>query len=51
LAGVSLTIAGGRLPAADFAALAAPRICQVAAELAAAVRLSRGAIGLPEPRR
>ena len=51
LAGVSLTIAGGRLPAAEFAALAAPRVCRVAAELAEAVRLSRGAIGLPEPRR
>ncbi len=51
LAGVSLTIAGGRLPAAAFAALAAPCVCRVAAELAEAVRLSRGAIGLPEPRR
>ncbi len=51
LAGVSLTIASGRLPAADFAVLAAPRVCRVAAELAEAARLSRGAIGLPEPRR
>ncbi len=51
LAGVSLTIAGGRLPAGEFTALAAPHVCRVAAELAEAVRLSRGAIGLPEPRR
>jgi IclR family pca regulon transcriptional regulator len=51
LAGVSLTIAGGRLPAAEFVTLAGPRVRRVATELAEAVRLSRGAIGLPEPRR
>lgn len=47
IAGVSLTIRGGRLPAAEFAALAAPHAQQVARELACAVQLSRGAIGLP----
>ncbi|MFM7611355.1 MAG: hypothetical protein ACKO9A_21100, partial [Alphaproteobacteria bacterium] len=43
----SLTIRGGRLPAAEFAALAAPHAQQVARELACAVQLSHGAIGLP----
>lgn len=51
VAGVSLTIRGGRLPAAEFAALAAPRVLAVAAELAAAVRLSHGAIGTGRPPR
>ena len=46
LAGVSLTIQGGRLPAGDFVAQAAPCARSVAAELAEAIRLSRGAIGL-----
>ncbi|MBS7789446.1 helix-turn-helix domain-containing protein [Roseococcus sp. SDR] len=46
LAGVSLTIRGGRLPAEAFAALAAPRVQTVATELAAAIRLSQGAIGV-----
>lgn len=46
LAGISLTIRGGRLPAAEFAALAAPRAQDVAAQLAEALRLSRGAIGV-----
>jgi IclR family pca regulon transcriptional regulator len=46
LAGVSLTIRGGRLPAEAFAALAAPRVQAVAAELSQAVRLSQGAIGV-----
>ncbi|MBK1659320.1 IclR family transcriptional regulator [Paracraurococcus ruber] len=45
IAGVSLTIVGGRLPAVEFADLAAPRAGAIAAELAAAVRLSHGAIG------
>lgn len=44
LAGVSLTI-GGRQPAQEFAALAAPRVQALAAELSEAVRLSHGAIG------
>ncbi|MCA3358608.1 MAG: hypothetical protein ING02_11460 [Roseomonas sp.] len=43
----NLIIRGGRLPAAEFAALAAPHAQQVAQELARAVQLSRGAIGLP----
>ena len=47
LAGVSLTIGGGRRTAGEFAALAAPHVQTLAAELAGAVRLSRGAIGLP----
>lgn len=47
LAGVSLTIGGGRLPAEAFAALAVPHVQALAAELAEAVRLSRGAIGVP----
>lgn len=51
LAGVSLTIRGGRLPAAAFAALAAPRAQAVAAELAEAVRLSQGAIAVTRPAR
>lgn len=45
LAGVSLTIGGGRQPAEAFAALAAPRVQALAAELAEAVRLSHGTIG------
>lgn len=47
LAGVSLTIGGGRRSAEEFAASAAPRVQALAAELATAVRLSRGAIGTP----
>ena len=46
VAGVSLTIRGGRLPAVEFAVLAAPRAQAVARELAEAVRLSRGAIAV-----
>ena len=46
VAGISLTIRGGRLPAEEFVALAAPRAMAVAAELADALRMSRGAIGL-----
>lgn len=44
LAGVSLTIRGERLPAAEFSALAAPRVQALAAVLADALRLSHGAI-------
>lgn len=51
LAGVSLTIRGGRMPAAEFAALAAPRAQAVAAELADALRLSQGAIAVARPAR
>jgi IclR family pca regulon transcriptional regulator len=47
IAGVSLTIGVGRRSTDEFAALAAPRAQGLAAELAKAVRLSRGAIGLP----
>lgn len=46
VAGVSLTIRGGRIPAEEFAALAAPHAQAVARELADAVRLSRGAIAV-----
>lgn len=46
IAGVSLTIRGGRLPAAEFAAMAAPKAQAVATALADALRLSRGAIGV-----
>ena len=46
VAGISLTIRGGRLPAADFAALAAPRAQAVARDLAEALRLSHGAIAV-----
>nr|WP_236020464.1 IclR family transcriptional regulator [Sabulicella rubraurantiaca] len=45
VAGVSLTIRGGRLPVSEFAAFAAPRACAVAEELGRAIRLSQGAIG------
>lgn len=51
LAGVSLTIRGGRLPAAAFVTLAAPSAQAVAAELAEAVRLSQGAIAVTRPAR
>lgn len=47
IAGVSLTIRGGRLAAEEFAALAVPHAQAVATALAEAVRLSRGAIGVP----
>lgn len=46
IGGVSLTIRGGRIPADEFSALAAPRAQAVARELAEAVRLSRGAIAV-----
>jgi IclR family pca regulon transcriptional regulator len=46
LAGVSLTIRGGQLPAAEFATRAAPHALAVAKELAEAVRLSHGTIGV-----
>ncbi|TCZ63238.1 IclR family transcriptional regulator [Roseicella aquatilis] len=48
-AGISLTV-GGRIPAAEFAARAVPAAQRVAAELAEAMRLSLGAIGLPGTR-
>ena len=47
IAGVSLTIRGGRVPAKAFAMLAAPHAQALAKALAEAVRLSRGAIGVP----
>ena len=46
-AGVSLTLGGGRMPCAEFAALAAPQAQRLAAELGEGMRLSLGAIGLP----
>jgi IclR family pca regulon transcriptional regulator len=49
-AGVSLTIGAGRMSSAEFAALAAPQAQRLASELSQAMRLSLGAIGLPEAR-
>ncbi|WP_270933112.1 IclR family transcriptional regulator [Falsiroseomonas oryzae] len=46
LAGVSLTVGGGRFTTAEFVALAAPHAQRLAAELGEGVRLSLGAIGL-----
>lgn len=46
VAGISLTIRGGRIPAAEFTRLAAPHAQAVARQLAEALRLSRGAIGV-----
>ncbi|MCZ8150601.1 MAG: IclR family transcriptional regulator, partial [Roseomonas sp.] len=45
VAGVSLTISGGRLALPDFIALTAPRVCTLAVELGTALRLSLGTIG------
>lgn len=47
VAGVSLTVGGGRLPMPDFIALTAPRVRALAEELGSGVRLSLGAIGTP----
>ena len=46
-AGVSLTIASGRMDCEAFTAMAAPQVRRVAEELSGGVRLSLGAIGLP----
>ena len=50
-AGVSLTVGGGRMSGAEFAALAAPRAQRLAAELSEGMRLSLGAIAVPGARR
>jgi IclR family pca regulon transcriptional regulator len=46
VAGVSLTIAAGRMPLDPFVAQAAPVALRIAAELAQGLRLSLGAIGV-----
>jgi IclR family transcriptional regulator, pca regulon regulatory protein len=50
-AGVSLTVGGGRMSGAEFAALAAPQAQRLAAELSDGMRLSLGAIAVPGARR
>ncbi|WP_246522034.1 IclR family transcriptional regulator [Neoroseomonas terrae] len=47
VAGVSLTVGGGRLAMPDFIALTEPRVRTLAEELGSAVRLSLGTIGAP----
>lgn len=47
IAGISLTIGAGPVQTAEFARRAVPHLLQVTTELADAIRLSRGAIGLP----
>lgn len=51
VAGVSLTIGGGRLDLPDFIALTAPRVRALAEELGTALRLSLGTIGAGGPSR
>lgn len=46
VAGVSLTVGGGRITTDDFIALAAPQARAVAAELAGGLRLSLGAVAV-----
>lgn len=46
IAGISMTIAAGRAPIADFVADAVPQALRIAAELGEGVRLSLGAIGV-----
>ncbi len=48
VAGISLTVASTRQPVADFVAAAAPVALRIAAELEDGLRLSLGAIGLPQ---
>jgi IclR family pca regulon transcriptional regulator len=51
VAGISLTIAATRLPIDGFVAGAAPVALRIAADLSDGLRLSLGAIGLPQARR
>jgi IclR family pca regulon transcriptional regulator len=51
VAGISLTISATRQPVEDFVRAAAPVAIRIAGELAQGLRLSLGAIGMPQPGR